>query len=307
MDTNIISVTEDNKLVLNKPVDSDIIYYSEINEWFTNNAFRSFSLKLILKKTIYFKVDDVEYKVDENKFLLAGKQPYVKAYGDSKDLIKSICIDICPSTIAEAFTILSATNEYDFDGYFHHHFEFPEFYNSVYSLTDTKLGRKINNLIPYISDNSVPEKKIGREVFLDLAEQIILLEKGNLLALNGLPSVKVSTRRETLARLKRGKEYIDDVFLKNPGIAEIATNCMMSEFHFLRSFRQAFGITPYQYMLTKRLEHARGLLLQHKSIGKTALVCGFPDSKTFSKAFIRVFGYPPSKNSASFQRMELLC
>src|SRR5882672_8515365 len=117
MTTYFNTITEANKLTLNKPVDTDMVYYSELNEWFTHNAFRNFSLKYVVDRCIYYKVGNKEYSVNSGNFLLACKQPAVNAYFDSKQMVKSICIDISPATVAEAFTILTAQDNNDFDNY----------------------------------------------------------------------------------------------------------------------------------------------------------------------------------------------
>ena len=82
------TITEENKLTLNKPSDSDVVYYSELNEWFTRNAFRSFSLKYVIDRCIYYKVGNKEHAVNAGNFLLACKQPDVNAYFDSKACCK---------------------------------------------------------------------------------------------------------------------------------------------------------------------------------------------------------------------------
>ena len=109
------TINEGNKLTLNKGGDCDMVYYSELKEWFTGNAFRSFSLKYVVDKCIYYKVGNKEYEVNGGNFLLACRQPYVKAYFESKEIVKSICIDICSATVAEAFTIMSAKEDHDFE------------------------------------------------------------------------------------------------------------------------------------------------------------------------------------------------
>jgi hypothetical protein len=48
-------ITDQNKTSLNKKFDSDVIYYFELNEWYTTNAFRSFSLKFVIDACIYYK------------------------------------------------------------------------------------------------------------------------------------------------------------------------------------------------------------------------------------------------------------
>lgn len=289
------TITEENKLSLNKPSDSDVVYYSELNEWFTRNAFRSFSLKYVIDRCIYYKAGNREYAVNKDNFLLACKQPGVHAYFESKQTVKSICIDIRPATVAEAFTVLTAQNDHNFDNYLSGYFKVPEFFETVCPVNAAQFGNKLNDLVNAISDGQAQEY-IDKEWFLDLVEKIIFHEYGNYLALNGIRSVKLETRKEILRRLRVARQYMDGEFLDVNEIGQVASVCSMSEFHFFRSFRQAFGISPYQYLLTKRLELARNLIIKGEmSLTHIAAHCNFPDIFTFSKAFKRHYQVSPSR------------
>ena len=288
------TITEENKLSLNKPVDSDVVYYSELNDWFTLNAFRSFSLKYVIDKCIYYKIGNKELPISSGNLLLACKQPDVKAYFDSTTIVKSICIDVCPDTVAEAFSILTAKNDHTFDNYLAGYFRHPVFFESVAPVSSTQFSHKLNHLVSSIQRGEA-EGLINREWFLDLVEKIISHEYGNYVALNSISSIKWSTRKELLQRLHVARQYMNEAFLQIKDIAEVAAFANLSEFHFYRSFKEAFGITPYQFILSCRLTLAKELIRQNnQSLSSIALACNFPDLFTFSKAFKRQFGVSPS-------------
>jgi AraC-like DNA-binding protein len=67
----------------------------------------------------------------------------------------------------------------------------------------------------------------------------------------------------------------------------------ISKYHFIRVFKAAFGISPYQYQKRKRLELAKTDLLSGEEILFTAIRYGFADTATFSKAFKQQFGVTP--------------
>lgn len=295
MGTYFQVITEGNKLTLNKPSDSDLVYYSELNDWFTQDAFRSFSLKCVVDRCIYYKVGSKEHAVNAGNFLIACKQPDVSAYFDSKQSVKSICIDVCPATVAEAYSVLIAQSNHDLDNYLAGHFRSPEFFEAVCPVGSARFGNKLNELVVAIGKGQA-DHYINKEWFLDLVEKIILHEYGNYLALNGLRSVRLATRKEILRRLKVGRQFMDDEFLSIGEIKEVAVFCSMSEFHFFRSFKQAFGISPYQYLLHKRLDRARDMInAGGLTLTAIALHCNFPDIFTFSKAFKRRFATAPSQ------------
>lgn len=293
MESFFNTITEANKLTLNKGGDRDAVYYSELNEWFTSNAFRSFSLKYVVDKCIYYKVANTEHEVKGGNFLLACRQPFVKAYFESKEMVKSICIDICSATVAEAFTIMSAKEDHQLDNYLAKYFRYPEFFESVCPVNTSTFSQKLNSLVGIIHAGDTDQ--INKEWFLDLTEKIIYHSYGNYLSLNSIQSIKWETRKELLRRLYTGRHYIEENFLRINEISEVAIISNLSEFHFFRSFKQAFGITPYQYILNKKLDLARSMMNEPgNSITHIASLCNFSDVFTFSKAFKRRFGISPS-------------
>jgi AraC family transcriptional regulator len=298
-------INESNKLSLNKPVNADRVYYSELLEWFTNNAFRSFSIKFVMQGTIYYRCKYKEYKVQQDHFLLTSKQSAAQAYFDSKQPVKSICIDICPTSIAEAYTLLLKKGELDLDNFMAGYFDHPYFFEHVYNVQESVVGKQLQKLSSVLNNGQFHANMINEEWFLQLVELIILQEKGNYLSLNNIPAKKTATRKEIYERLIQGKQYMAACYYLNPDIATVAQNCSLSTFHFFRSFKQAFGISPYQYMMQLRLKYSLRLMLEENySLTDIASLCGFPDLFTFSKAFKREYGMSPSKYQASSSKLH---
>ena len=83
----------------------------------------------------------------------------------------------------------------------------------------------------------------------------------------------------------------EDVSLKD--FADIAC---MSKNHFLRAFKNTVGQTPYNYVLTMRIERARGLLRQKPqlTIAEVARQTGFKNLSHFSTTFRRIVAVTPS-------------
>jgi AraC-like DNA-binding protein len=75
---------------------------------------------------------------------------------------------------------------------------------------------------------------------------------------------------------------------------EAAGNCGLSTAHFCRAFTKSFGLPPYRWVLTRRLERARMLLAEpQRSLADIAYECGFCDQSHLSHAFSRQFGLSP--------------
>lgn len=81
--------------------------------------------------------------------------------------------------------------------------------------------------------------------------------------------------------------------------ADVAARSGYSYFHFCHVFRAITGRGLSRYILEKRMEVAKGLLAQGKSVTYTAMEIGFDTVSGFTRAFTRLFGIPPSKYRAS--------
>lgn len=102
-------------------------------------------------------------------------------------------------------------------------------------------------------------------------------------------------------RLRRAVEFIDANLAATIGVADIANASGVSIFHFSRAFREATGRSPYAYLLERRIETAKTILLiEDGPLGDIAARCGFASANQFSRMFKRETGLPP----AAFRRQR---
>jgi AraC-like DNA-binding protein len=88
-------------------------------------------------------------------------------------------------------------------------------------------------------------------------------------------------------------------------VADLAAVAGASPAHFSREFRKAFGETPHQYLLTRRLERAATLLrTTDRTVADICCLVGLASVGSFTTSFRRVYGltptdyrrrYPPAK------------
>jgi len=100
---------------------------------------------------------------------------------------------------------------------------------------------------------------------------------------------------ELLRRLLRAKDRIDAASHEAWPVRRLARVSGVSEAHFARSFRQAFGVPPHRYLLTRRIERATALLRDSNlSITEIALRTGWESLGTFGRTFRDITGESPS-------------
>src|SRR5262249_56887583 len=78
-------------------------------------------------------------------------------------------------------------------------------------------------------------------------------------------------------------------------VPALARAALMSPGHFSRSFRAAFGETPYGYLMTRRIERAKALLRRGDlTVTEVCLAVGCTSLGSFSSRFTELVGEPPS-------------
>jgi len=99
-----------------------------------------------------------------------------------------------------------------------------------------------------------------------------------------------------LAALQPVFQFIDDDRRRPIRVRELAQVAGMSEKYFIAYFKRALGMTPGQYIYHLRMHKARELLYGRSlSVKQIADQLGYPDGYSFSKAFKKFYGTPPSR------------
>jgi transcriptional regulator GlxA family with amidase domain len=96
-------------------------------------------------------------------------------------------------------------------------------------------------------------------------------------------------------RLLRARDAMDRDYAGPLDIPTLARIALVSEAHFIRTFRATFGETPNRYLQRRRVERAMYLLRStDRSVTDICLDVGFSSLGTFSRVFSSIVGEPPS-------------
>ena len=101
---------------------------------------------------------------------------------------------------------------------------------------------------------------------------------------------------ELLRRLLRAKDRMDAASDQEWPVARLASVGGVSEAHFARSFKDAFGVPPHRYLLTRRIERAKALLREtDMPITEVAFETGWKSLGTFGRIFRDITGASPGE------------
>jgi transcriptional regulator GlxA family with amidase domain len=98
-----------------------------------------------------------------------------------------------------------------------------------------------------------------------------------------------------LVRLRKARDKMDREHAQPLDVPALARTALMSPGHFSRSFRAAFGETPYSYLMTRRIERAKALLRRGDlSVTDVCFAVGCSSLGSFSARFTELVGETPS-------------
>jgi AraC-like DNA-binding protein len=101
--------------------------------------------------------------------------------------------------------------------------------------------------------------------------------------------------------LLRAKDLIDARYREPLDVPALAQAAHMSPAHFSREFRKAFGETPHQYLLTRRLERAAAFLRStDRSVAEICFLVGLSSVGSFTSSFRRAYGCTPTGYRAAY-------
>jgi AraC-like DNA-binding protein len=100
---------------------------------------------------------------------------------------------------------------------------------------------------------------------------------------------------DDLVRLRRARDRMDRDYAQPLDVPTLAREALMSAGHFSRSFRAAYGETPYGYLMTRRIERAKALLRRGDlSVTDVCVEVGCTSLGSFSARFSELVGMSPS-------------
>lgn len=121
------------------------------------------------------------------------------------------------------------------------------------------------------------------KLFNEIQSKIITLENNKLK--DGNISIKP---------VEKALNYIDLNYTMNITLDDISKAASLSPSHLHKLFSESLGMTPFEYMINRRIKKSMQLLtITNYSISEIASSCGFTDQSYFGKIFKAKTGYTP--------------
>jgi AraC-like DNA-binding protein len=264
------------------------IRISEIKKIESEIAFKGLGIKYVASGEETYYANGKKFMVREGEYIIGNDFTKSIVQINQEKAVEGLCIDISTQIVSDVaeYYDLQASDLKEF-------LLSDQFFVNRYNVKNTSIGYSLSEINKKIKNGSFANELQEQELFYSLAESIITDQRFIFHHLNNLDFKKNVTNEEVFRSILLAKNFIDERITENLSLDEISLKIGISKYHFIRVFKQAFGVSPYQYQKRKRLEFAKIDLLNGNDIFCTAVLYGFPDTSSFSKAFKQQFGQTP--------------
>lgn len=146
-----------------------------------------------------------------------------------------------------------------------------------------------------------------KKLFFEIENNIMNIEnESKLLKYISFLTDTCSTRYEEeilmdsdLEKIDKIKEYINDNYLNNVKLSDLAKLSDMSKYCLIRKFEEVQGLSPHKYITNLRINRSKELLKNNKDFADLALESGFYDQSHFIKYFKEYTGTTPMRYKKS--------
>lgn len=152
-----------------------------------------------------------------------------------------------------------------------------------------------NNIIDMINAYFINEDYWQIEIYSHLLQIISLLGKNGLLSNSVNANISSFGAKEHYDKFAELLQYIELNFSEPITLDSISSHVGFSKYHFIRLFKEYTGTTFYDYLTTKRIQHAKELLKSTLGITDIAFSCGFNNQTSFCRSFKKEVGMTPSE------------
>jgi AraC family transcriptional regulator len=136
----------------------------------------------------------------------------------------------------------------------------------------------------------------GSNLYADSLANLLAVQLLREYSSHKMPAEKLYVNGLTNKKLGRVLDLIESDLSEDLSLSILANAAGLSEYHFLRMFKQSTGVTPHQYVINQRIERSKELLKRTDiTITEIAYLLGFSTPAHFTHHFRRKTGVTPSE------------
>jgi len=263
---------------------------------FEQNAIHSgISIKYVVEGEEEYRIDGKRHLLKAGQFLIVNSGQQIDCSIESKTPTVGMCFYIDERLARNRYWEYTSSSDQQLDQDLSKEKEIV-FRNIIHNDCTVNLGKVLKGLNNSISLNgsSLSQLFYDELFYYQLTDQLLKHHCDENSILQNINTVKQATKEELYKRIQKSIDYMHqhlDSLLPIKKLAEIA---FISEFHFIRIFKQFTQMTPNQYLNELRLNRSRTLLQENNlCVKEIAYKSGFNSPSSFGREFKRRFNQTP--------------
>lgn len=269
-------------------IDQGDIIFSTVKGYSGERVSPGFSIKTVLNGMESYKINGNRFDVKANEFLLVNKESNVDLTIEDNDITKGVCLYPPEALFKEIFLYKNYSEHQLLDGLDCSRTPI-QFTEKKYRFRENKSGEYLSQRLMYLDHIYSHNLTIDLEEFyIELLEVLISDQIDINQQMDRLSSSKKQTKEEIFRRVSSAKIYLEDNYIEKINLDKMAKDVYMSKYHFVRSFKAIYNISPFQYLLKLRLDKAQEYLNKDYSFAEVTNLVGFSDEKNLRKAYSKL-------------------
>ncbi|HEV7780319.1 MAG TPA: AraC family transcriptional regulator [Chitinophagaceae bacterium] len=270
----------------------------------TKKELAGYAIKYVFSGTERYIAGGKHFQVSDGQYLLLNKKQIYECNFQSEKQVNGFCITLDEQMLSGVYNVLSRPEGMLLDNAMEQFSPFPGLHELVYTRGNA-LGSFIHRLYGQILAGAGPVT--SGEIFYQISVALLKEQVEVAGKMSKIKAIKGSTKKELYARLEIARELLEECNGTTLKIDTVAREAALSEYHFFRSFKMVYGISPHQFYLRKKIQRAAALIAKGEhSLTEIAYLTGFPDIQSFSRAFRRhMFMSPSNWNLINLDRFPV--
>ncbi|MGM9476562.1 helix-turn-helix transcriptional regulator [Pedobacter sp. GSP4] len=257
----------------------------------------AYTIKFVFNGSENCEINKRKFRIYPDTFAIVNAGTNFCSKIDSINPVNTFSVSFGENFIKDFHHSFSSSDENLLDG--KEAGEIPAFIESLYPFTGD-MRFNVLHLKKQLDKGLNNEMLINEYMYHCLLNYYKIYDKEVVQKLGRLSFIKTKTREEVLKRLTLAKEFISSNYNQNISLEHIAEQACLSVNHLLRTFKEAYEISPYQFLMQLRLNRAK-MLLQTTSYSLNEIVglVGFECPSSFIRLFKNTFNITPLKYKKS--------
>lgn len=272
-------------------IDSNAYYFMD-NRLSSGKHLSRFSVRAVYNGYQHYQVNQREHLLSNDRFLVINEGESFENSIEQDNDAEGIIVAFNPNFLKYYLYHINHTDKQLLDSPFKKLDASLLFYENSYEKSK-QLDSHLRSLIKSIKLGKA-EPIFYQQKFIGVLDELVGVELYMKERISKIKALKGKTREELYKRLSTAKDFIDANLDTTLSLEKIAHVSFLSPFHFLRSFSDCYGITPYQYVKRERLKKAM-FLVEHSHLDLTQIISasGFENKRTFQRAYQKRYGLTP--------------